>query len=234
MAADTERAELLARELMGVSAGIRRVVRRQVAQRCRPRRCRRRQVDLLLVVKVSPASASRPLPGSLHLAGNSVSALVNQARQGQPADPRDRPGATAAPPNCSSPPRRPPGWPAGATGPGRARRQRARPPRPGRPREHRARAGAAHPVAQRALGRPRVTSEAVRVPGLRYSFRETVAVDGVSLDGPARRDLRPARAQRRRQDHHDPRDHRRCCRCRPVRSRSSGWTWPGARWRYAG
>ena len=55
-----------------------------------------------------------------------------------------------------------------------------------------------------------VTTEeyALLCRGLRYQFGETVAVDGVDLAVARGRDLRSARPQRSRQDHHDPGDHR--------------------------
>jgi DNA-binding MarR family transcriptional regulator len=77
VAAGRERADTLARELIGVTAGIRRTVRRQVAQLIPAQPLPPAQVDLLLVVEGQPGIGVAAAARSLHLAGNSVSALVN-------------------------------------------------------------------------------------------------------------------------------------------------------------
>jgi DNA-binding MarR family transcriptional regulator len=77
VAAGRERADTLARELTGVTAGIRRTVRRQVAQLMPSPPLPPAQVDLLLVVEGQPGIGVAAAARSLHLAGNSVSALVN-------------------------------------------------------------------------------------------------------------------------------------------------------------
>jgi DNA-binding MarR family transcriptional regulator len=69
---------LTARELMTVIAGIRRVVRRQVGQAMRSLALPPAQVELLLVVEREPGIGVAAAARALHLAGNSVSALVNQ------------------------------------------------------------------------------------------------------------------------------------------------------------
>jgi DNA-binding MarR family transcriptional regulator len=78
VATDNERAEVLARELMVVTAGIRRTVRRYVSQSMPSPHLPPAQVDLLLVVEGQPGIGVAAAARSLHLAGNSVSALVNQ------------------------------------------------------------------------------------------------------------------------------------------------------------
>jgi DNA-binding MarR family transcriptional regulator len=78
VATDNERAEVLARELMVVTAGIRRTVRRHVSQSMPSQPLPPAQVDLLLVVEGQPGIGVAAAARSLHLAGNSVSALVNQ------------------------------------------------------------------------------------------------------------------------------------------------------------
>jgi DNA-binding MarR family transcriptional regulator len=72
-----ERADVLARELMGITAGIRRTVRRHVSQSMPSQPLPQAQVDLLLVVEGQPGIGVAAAARSLHLAGNSVSALVN-------------------------------------------------------------------------------------------------------------------------------------------------------------
>ena len=66
------------RELMDVIAGIRRVVRRQVGRSMRSPESAPAQVELLLVVEREPGIGVAAAARALHLAGNSVSALVNQ------------------------------------------------------------------------------------------------------------------------------------------------------------
>jgi DNA-binding MarR family transcriptional regulator len=66
------------RELMDTIAGIRRVVRRQVGATMRAQSLAPAQLELLLVVEREPGIGVAAAARALHLAGNSVSALVNQ------------------------------------------------------------------------------------------------------------------------------------------------------------
>lgn len=91
---DRHRAEQLARELMSVTAGIRRAVRRRVARSSTTPPLASAQVDLLLVVEGEPGIGVAAAARALHLADNSVSALINQlATAGllrRDTDPADR------------------------------------------------------------------------------------------------------------------------------------------------
>jgi DNA-binding MarR family transcriptional regulator len=91
----TERAETVASELMGVTAGIRRLVRRHIARSIAGPTLPAAQVDLLLVIEGEPGVGVAAAARTLHLAGNSVSALVNLlvstglvTRETDPADRR--------------------------------------------------------------------------------------------------------------------------------------------------
>lgn len=75
--ADIDRAELLAGELMSVTAAIRRTVRRQVA-RAVGGSLPTAQLELLMVIEREPGIGVARAAGVLQLAGNSVSALVQQ------------------------------------------------------------------------------------------------------------------------------------------------------------
>lgn len=97
MTATTEaaRVESLAGELMGLTASIRRTVRRQVERTLPGPTLPTAQIDLLLVVEGEPGIGVAGAAHTLHLAGNSVSALVNQLvsagllrRETDPADRR--------------------------------------------------------------------------------------------------------------------------------------------------
>ncbi len=70
-------ATLTGRDLMTIIAGIRRVVRRQVGQTVPGQSLPPAQVELLLVVEAEPGIGVAAAARTLHLAGNSVSALVN-------------------------------------------------------------------------------------------------------------------------------------------------------------
>lgn len=93
-AADLARAELLAGELMSVTAAIRRTVRRKVGH-AMGGTLPAAQLDLLFVIESEPGIGVAAAARVLLLAGNSVSALVNQLvsagyvqRQVDPADRR--------------------------------------------------------------------------------------------------------------------------------------------------
>jgi DNA-binding MarR family transcriptional regulator len=74
---EVARAELLAGELMSVTAAIRRTVRRQVV-RSMGSSLPPAQLDLLIVVEAEPGIGVAGAAQILELAGNSVSTLVNQ------------------------------------------------------------------------------------------------------------------------------------------------------------
>jgi DNA-binding MarR family transcriptional regulator len=86
----------LAENLMATTAGLRRLVRRQVSAQLTGRSpLRPAQVELLRVVEKEPGIGVAAAARGLHLAGNSVSTLVNQlveagmlARSVDPADRR--------------------------------------------------------------------------------------------------------------------------------------------------
>jgi DNA-binding MarR family transcriptional regulator len=67
----------LADELMGVTAALRRLIRRRLREE-RPPRLRPTQVELLIVVARQPGMSVAAVARELHLADNSVSTLVNQ------------------------------------------------------------------------------------------------------------------------------------------------------------
>jgi DNA-binding MarR family transcriptional regulator len=83
----------VAADLMAVTAGIRRVVRRRLRRDLHPA-LPPAQVDLLLVVEAEPGIGVAAAARTLHLAGNSVSALVNVLVDGgflrRETDPADR------------------------------------------------------------------------------------------------------------------------------------------------
>lgn len=93
--ATRDRTEVLAGELMSVTAGIRRQLRRQLRQVLPGPRLPPAQLDLLIVVEGEPGIGVAAAARALHLAGNSVSALVNSLvaarllrRETDPADRR--------------------------------------------------------------------------------------------------------------------------------------------------
>jgi DNA-binding MarR family transcriptional regulator len=90
-----DRTDLLAGELMNVTTGIRRRVRRQLRQVVPSQPLPPAQLDLLTVVEAEPGIGVAAAARALHLAGNSVSALVNSLvaadllrRETDPADRR--------------------------------------------------------------------------------------------------------------------------------------------------
>jgi DNA-binding MarR family transcriptional regulator len=85
----------LAGDLMTVTAGIRRRVRRQLRQVVPNQPLPPAQLDLLMVVEAEPGIGVAAAARTMHLAGNSVSALVNSLvgaellrRETDPADRR--------------------------------------------------------------------------------------------------------------------------------------------------
>jgi DNA-binding MarR family transcriptional regulator len=72
-----DRTQALAGDLMTVTAGIRRRVRRQLRQVLPSQPLPSAQIDLLVVVEAEPGIGVAAAARALHLAGNSVSALVN-------------------------------------------------------------------------------------------------------------------------------------------------------------
>jgi DNA-binding MarR family transcriptional regulator len=72
-----DRTPVLAGELMAVTAGIRRRLRRELRQFVPDQPLSSAQVDLLVVVEAEPGIGVAAAARTLHLAGNSVSALVN-------------------------------------------------------------------------------------------------------------------------------------------------------------
>jgi DNA-binding MarR family transcriptional regulator len=90
-----QRTRALAGELTSVTAGIRRRVRRQLRQVLPGQPLPAAQVDLLIVVEAEPGIGVAAAARALHLADNSVSALVNALvsaellrRETDPADRR--------------------------------------------------------------------------------------------------------------------------------------------------
>jgi DNA-binding MarR family transcriptional regulator len=77
MTNDAARADLLAGELMSVTAAIRRTVRRR-AVRSMGGSLPQAQLDLLFVIEAEPGIGVARAAAVLELAGNSVSTLVNQ------------------------------------------------------------------------------------------------------------------------------------------------------------
>src|SRR5690348_3996854 len=82
-------------ELMGLAAGLRRVVRRRLRAELPGPALRGAQVELLQLVEEEPGVGVAAAARSLHLAGNTVSTLVNQLvaagmvhREVDPADRR--------------------------------------------------------------------------------------------------------------------------------------------------
>ena len=65
-------------ELFATLAGLRRVVRRRLRDRTPGPRLRGAQLELLQLVEARPGIGVAAAAGALHLAGNSVSTLVNQ------------------------------------------------------------------------------------------------------------------------------------------------------------
>ena len=65
-------------ELMGLAAGLRRVVRRRLRAELPGPALRGAQVELLQLVEAEPGVGVAAAARSLHLAGNTVSTLVNQ------------------------------------------------------------------------------------------------------------------------------------------------------------
>ena len=65
-------------ELMGLTAGLRRVVRRRLRAELPGPALRGAQVELLQLVEAEPGVGVAAAARSLHLAGNTVSTLVNQ------------------------------------------------------------------------------------------------------------------------------------------------------------
>lgn len=94
MSATTSDTQVLAGELMTVTAGIRRRVRRQLRQVLPGQPLPAAQVDLLIVVEAEPGIGVAAAARALHLADNSVSALVNALASAQllrrETDPADR------------------------------------------------------------------------------------------------------------------------------------------------
>jgi DNA-binding MarR family transcriptional regulator len=90
-----DRTEVLAGELMRVTTGIGRRVRRQLRQVLPSQPLPTAQLDLLIVVEAEPGIGVAAAARALHLADNSVSALVNTLvaadllrRETDPADRR--------------------------------------------------------------------------------------------------------------------------------------------------
>jgi DNA-binding MarR family transcriptional regulator len=88
-------ASTLADELMAAVAGLRRLVRRRLRERLPGPRLRGAEVELLRVVETRPGIGVAAAARELHLAGNSVSTLVNRlveagllCRETDPADRR--------------------------------------------------------------------------------------------------------------------------------------------------
>jgi DNA-binding MarR family transcriptional regulator len=75
--ATEDHSPVVASELMAVTAGIRRRLRRQLGRFMPDQPLSSAQVDLLLVVEAEPGIGVAAAARILHLAGNSVSALVN-------------------------------------------------------------------------------------------------------------------------------------------------------------
>jgi DNA-binding MarR family transcriptional regulator len=102
---------VVAADLMAVTAGIRRVVRRRLRRDLHPA-LPPAQVDLLLVVEAEPGIGVAAAARTLHLAGNSVSALVNVLVDGgflrRETDPADRRAAKLYPTEAAA--RRLVGW----------------------------------------------------------------------------------------------------------------------------
>ena len=76
---------------------------------------------------------------------------------------------------------------------------------------------------------PERTDIAVRCRGLVKRYADVTAVDGLDLEVRARRVLRPARPQRRRQDDHDRDPRRADSTPTPARSRCSARRWDARR-----
>jgi DNA-binding MarR family transcriptional regulator len=72
-----DRTGVLAGELMAVTGGIRRRLRRELRPLLPSQPLPAAQVDLLIVVEAEPGIGVAAAARALHLAGNSVSALVN-------------------------------------------------------------------------------------------------------------------------------------------------------------
>ena len=116
-------------ELMGLAAGLRRVVRRRLRAQLPGPALRGAQLELLQLVEAEPGVGVAAAARSLHLAGNTVSTLVNQLVAAgmvhRAVDPADRRAArltltdAAREPSCAV-----------AFGARRARRRRAGPARP--------------------------------------------------------------------------------------------------------
>ncbi|MEW9531064.1 MarR family winged helix-turn-helix transcriptional regulator [Microbispora sp. NPDC049125] len=86
--------EATAQELMAAVLGIRRVIRRRLREELPGPRLRGAQVELLHLVESEPGIGVASAARSLHLAGNSVSTLVNQLLDAgllrREVDPADR------------------------------------------------------------------------------------------------------------------------------------------------
>jgi DNA-binding MarR family transcriptional regulator len=87
-------ATVLADELMAAVAGLRRLVRRRLRDQLPGPRLRGAEVELLRVVETQPGIGVAAAARELHLAGNSVSTLVNRLVDagllGRETDPADR------------------------------------------------------------------------------------------------------------------------------------------------
>ncbi|GDY31183.1 MarR family winged helix-turn-helix transcriptional regulator [Gandjariella thermophila] len=88
-------ATVLADELMAAVAGLRRLIRRRLRDRWPGERLRGAEVELLRVVEDQPGIGVAAAARELHLAGNSVSTLVNRlvdagllSRETDPSDRR--------------------------------------------------------------------------------------------------------------------------------------------------
>jgi len=81
-------------ELMGLAAGLRRVVRRRLRAELPEPALRGAQLELLQLVEAEPGVGVAAAARSLHLAGNTVSTLVNQLAEAdmvhREVDPADR------------------------------------------------------------------------------------------------------------------------------------------------
>jgi DNA-binding MarR family transcriptional regulator len=90
----TQHTQAVAGELMTITAGIRRRVRRRLQPSLPRQPLRAAQVDLLIVVEAEPGIGVAAAARALHLADNSVSALVNSLVAGEllrrETDPADR------------------------------------------------------------------------------------------------------------------------------------------------
>src|SRR4051794_21631417 len=86
--------ETTAQELMATVLGIRRVIRRRLREELPGPRLRGAHVELLYVVESEPGIGVAAAAHTLHLAGNSVSTLVNQLLDAgllrREVDPADR------------------------------------------------------------------------------------------------------------------------------------------------